>query len=123
MLNSEFLYSKLPELKEEILLENEYLGCNLPHSLFGNVLNPLVASLIKKDGYENNKLLRKIFDLYEQMAKYGDDAVRNLLQVTLLEYLWDDYTLYARSIKMMKDCTLAINKEISEYLYIPNNSN
>lgn len=119
MLNDVFLYSKLPELKEVILSESEYLGCDLPHSLYGNVLNPVVASLIKKDEYKNNKLLKKIFDLYEQMAKYGDESVKNLLQVTLLEYLWDDYTIYTRSLEMMGNYTLEINKEILDYLYLP----
>lgn len=119
MLNDVFLYSKLPELKEVILSESEYLGCNLPHSLYGNVLNPVVVSLIKKNEYKNNKLLKKIFDLYEQMAKYGDEDVKNLLQVTLLEYLWDDYTVYTRSLEVMGNYTLEINEGIHDYLYIP----
>ena len=119
MLNSKYLCSKLPELKEKIFIENEYLGQNLPHSLYGNVLNPIVVALIKEDGYENNDLLKKIFEFYEQMAKYGDEEVRNLLQVTLLEYLWDDYVVYTRSMKLMGKNTLKINKEISNYLYVP----
>lgn len=119
MLNDEFLYLKIPELKKKIISENKYLGCNLPHSLYGNILNPVVVSLIKKDEYKNNDLLKRIFNLYEQMAKYGDADVKNLLQVTLLEYLWDDYTVYTRSLKLMGNYTLKINKEILDYLYIP----
>lgn len=119
MLNDEFLFTKLPELKEKIISENKYLGCNLPHSLYGNILNLEVVSLIKKDGYKKNELLLKIFDLYEQMAEYGDDEVKNLLQVTLLEYLWDDYTVYNRSLELMGKNTLKINNEISKYMYIP----
>ena len=53
------------------------------------------------------------------MAKYGDEGVKNLLQVTLLEYLWDDYTIYTRSLEMMGNYTLEINKEILDYLYLP----
>lgn len=117
-LNAEFLHNWFPELCSEIDNEAEWSG-DLPHCLFGNILNPLVVSLIKNEEYDKNKLLEKIFDMYEQMAKYGDDEVKNLLQVTLLEYLWDDYVVYTLSLKMMGDHTLLINQDIAAYLHIP----
>lgn len=118
-LNASYLCSKFPELKDEINSENDYLGCNLPHSLYGNILNPLIIKLLNEDYYNKNDLLYRIFNFYEDLAEYGDEETRNLLQVTLLEYLWDDYVTYNRSIAMMGEKTKIINKEIGQYIRIP----
>lgn len=118
MLNAELLCLKLPELKSAIIEEDEYLGQNLPHSLFGNILNPTVTRLIKDERCEK-KLLTKIFCFYEELAKYGDDDVVDLLQVTLLEYLWDDYITYSESVKLMGEFTRDINDRIASYLIKP----
>ncbi len=120
MLDCNFLCSYIPELKEEIYAENEYLGENLPHCLFGNILNPLVVRMLRKDNFRENPLLIKIFEMYENLAIYGDMETRNLLQVTLLEYLWDEYLIYSRAVAMMGGKTREINEYISEYIRKPN---
>ncbi len=117
-LDCDFLCERFPELKDRIISENKWLGENLPHCLFGNVLNPLVAGLLKQNDYKTNSILERIFRMYEELAEYGDTETKNLLQVTLLEYLWDEYITYSRSLKLMGEHTRDINKNI-DYLSVP----
>ncbi|MBO5105216.1 MAG: hypothetical protein J6B74_09200 [Ruminococcus sp.] len=121
-LDCDFLCSEFPELKNLITAENEWLGENLPHCLFGNVLNPIVVRLLKKDDYKTNSLLERIFGMYEKFAEYGDTETKNLLQVTLLEYLWDEHITYSRALQLMGERTKEINKNIADYLYVPKKS-
>lgn len=114
-----FLCSRFPELKDLITAENEWLGENLPHCLFGNILNPLVVGLLKQDDYKTNHLLERIFSMYEDFAEYGDTETKNLLQVTLLEYLWDEYITYSRALKLIGERTKNVNKNIADYLSVP----
>lgn len=118
-LDCDFLCGRFPELTEKITAENEWLGENLPHCLFGNVLNPLVAGLLKQDDYKTNPVLERVFRMYEDLAEYGDTETKNLLQVTLLEYLWDEYTTYSRALELMGEHTRIINKDIINYLKVP----
>ncbi|MDE5861880.1 MAG: hypothetical protein K2H28_06750 [Ruminococcus sp.] len=117
-LDCDFLCGRFPELREKIIAENEWLGEKLPHCLFGNILNLLVTELLKKDDYRNNNLLERIFRMYEELAEYGDTETKNLLQVTLLEYLWDEYITYSRALELMGKETKLINQSI-DYLKIP----
>lgn len=120
-LDCDFLCSEFPELKNLITAENEWLGENLPHCLFGNVLNPIVVRLLKKDDYKTNSLLERIFGMYEKFAEYGDTETKNLLQVTLLEYLWDEHITYSRALQLMGEHTKEINRSI-DYLSVPKKS-
>ncbi|MDE5772254.1 MAG: hypothetical protein K2I06_11625 [Ruminococcus sp.] len=122
-LDCDFLCSRFPELKDSVVAENEWLGENLPHCLFGNVLNPLVTELLKQDDYKTSPILEKVFCMYEEFAEYGDTETKNLLQVTLLEYLWNEYITYSRSLELMGEHTRNINKNIADYLYIPPKTN
>lgn len=122
-LNCDFLCGRFPELKEQIISENEWLGENLPHCLFGNILNPLVIGLLKQDVYKSDNLLERIFAMYEDFAEYGDTETKNLLQVTLLEYLWDEYITYSRALELMGRHTKEINKNIADYLSVPKEIN
>lgn len=118
-IDCDFLCECLPELKDRIISENEWLGENLPHCLFGNVLNSLVSELLKQNDYRTNPMLKRIFRMYEDFAEYGDTETKNLFQVTLLEYLWDEYIVYSRALKLMGKYTREINKDIVNYLSVP----
>lgn len=118
-LDCAFLCGLFPEISEKIISENNWLGENLPHCLFGNVLNPLVSGLLRQKDYKTNPMLERIFRMYEDFAEYGDTGTQNLLQVTLLEYLWDDYITYSRAFELMGKYTRIINKDIINYLKIP----
>ena len=118
-LNASFLCEAFPELESEIRRIDAELGEQLPHCLFGDLFNPLMVRLLKSPEQEDALLARRIFDFYERLAEYGDEETRNLLQVTLLEYLWDDYEVYSRASEMMGEKTRLINQMIGSYLRKP----
>lgn len=53
------------------------------------------------------------------MAKSPDMEVKNLLQVTLLEYLWDNSITYNNAISHMLPDTKKISDQIGEYFGRP----
>ncbi|MDE5741167.1 MAG: hypothetical protein K2H90_01805 [Oscillospiraceae bacterium] len=117
-LNLDYLCSVFGEF-EDTIKNIASKNADLPHCLLGDFFNPLLTEMLKKPDYSINPSVAKILDFYEKLAEYGDNEVKNLLQVTLLEYLWDDYTVYTRTIEMMGEHTRSINKEIENYLHFP----
>lgn len=120
-LDARFLIEILPEYENEIVMEEQFLGEFLPHCIFGDVLNPKVVEQLKREGYLEDELLKRIFLMYEDFAVQGDEETQNLLQVTLLERLWDEKKTYERAMEMMGSGTRKIWDEIYEYLYVPTN--
>lgn len=57
--------------------------------------------------------------MYEDMAANGDDEVKSLLEVSLLEYLWDEKKTYEKAMKLMGECTREIWNDIGSYLNEP----
>ena len=117
-LNIDFLINIVPEFEKEIRDEADSIGQFLAHCIYGNVLNPNVVTLLKRDDYLENEILHRIFEMYENFAVWGDAETHNLLQVTLLEYLWDEKTTYERAPEIMGPNTKAIWDCIQEYLLI-----
>ena len=118
-LNSQFFSQRFPEFMEEIYKEEEFLGQFLPHCIFGDVLNEEIVKLLKQKDYLENQLLQRIFMMYEDFAVHGDEETQNLLQVTLLEYLWDEKVTYERALELMGDGTREIWEDIYRYIRIP----
>lgn len=119
-LNEEFIIERFPELKEQIGKQMNELGEFLPHVIFGNVFNQLTVSLLKEDDYLTNKTISRIFDMYEDLASNGDSEAQNLVQVTLLECLWDEKITYNRALELIGEHTKKLWNDIHNYLYIPN---
>ncbi len=118
-LNEEFIIKRFPELKEQVEEEMSGLGEFLPHVIFGNVFNPLTVSLLKQDDYLTNKTIIRIFDMYEDLSSNGDNETQNLVQVTLLEYLWDEKITYNRALKLIGEHTKKLWNDIDNYFCIP----
>jgi hypothetical protein len=116
MMNVAFVENRFPELQKRIDAMKVSWGEEPipPHCLFGDVFDAYLVSLLKEN--KEQKQIRKIFDFYEELAEFGDAEVRNLLQVTLLEYLWDDAVVYWNARSYMGEKTLLINQEIGAYL-------
>ena len=116
----DILYRRFPLLKSLIDTEMQTFECYKPglHVLYGNVLNPYVTELLKTPNESDE--IRKIFSFYEELAISDDEEVRNLLQVTLLECLWDDFIVFDRAISYMLPETKKINEIIGAYLNKPN---
>ena len=89
----------------------------LPHCFLGDVLNCYVTELLRKN--TDQQQIQKIFNFYEELASSGDWNVSNLLQVTLLEYLWDEKPVYKNALKYMLPNTRSFNNAIARYLEEP----
>ncbi len=118
-LDARFLIEIVPEYENEIVMEEQFLGEFLPHCIFGDVLNPKVVEQLKRESYLENEFLKRIFLMYEDFAVQGDEETQNLLQVTLLERLWDEKKTYERAMEMMGSGTRKIWDNIYKDLYIP----
>ena len=117
-LNTDFIISRFPELRQQVTDETRGFDEFLPHAVFGGVFNRLTADLLKQDGYRNDALLLRIFAMYEELSANGDFETQNLVQVTLLEYLWDEKTTYQRATELMGAHTRESWNEIT-YLSVP----
>ncbi|MCR5542454.1 MAG: hypothetical protein K6F71_16740 [Ruminococcus sp.] len=117
-LNEKFITDRFPELAELVSIETEGYDEFLPHVVFGNVFNGLAVSFLKLDSYKQSDTLKRIFDMYEELALHGDEETKNLVQVTLLEYLWDEKITYERAKEFMGENTKKLWAQI-EYLSAP----
>ena len=93
--------------------QNYYPNIVPPHVFYGDVLNEFVFKLLEEN--KEKELLQRIFAFYEEMAICGDDNVENVLQVTLLEYLWDDFTVLTRAYRYMHPKTKKLCDELQYY--------
>ena len=71
------------------------------------------------DECQDNIKIEKVFTFLEDMAVSEDQEVRNLLQVTVLEYLRSWYLLQSRSEKLMLPETKKIFDCVKSYLKEP----
>ena len=67
-LDGKYITDIFPEAEQQINDELDGLNEFLPHIIFGNVLNPIVIRLLKRDDYSNSKQLLQVFDMYEDFA-------------------------------------------------------
>ena len=117
-------YEELAELLEERFprLSERFAECayvrELNHCYYGDILNPYIKELLKSD-ITNEVAIKKVFGFYEKLASNGDEKTVELLQVTLLEYLWDEKIVYERALMYMQPKTREVNEKISDYLNIP----
>ena len=71
------------------------------------------------DECQDNIKIEKVFSFLEDMAVSEDQEVRNLLQVTILEYLRSWYLLQNKSEKFMLPETKKIFAHVKSYLQEP----
>lgn len=96
-----------PLLEEHI----EYNGELLPHVFFGEC-NEYFIQLLEK---EKTDKLEKLFNFFERMATKGDDYVKELLIVTILERLGDDKKILNTTYKYMGKETRKVSDEIEKF--------
>lgn len=118
-LTSQYLSDYFPELKKEIDYKMTFFEEELPHCLYADILNPFLKEYFITPKSENKKLVNKIFCFYENLAENGDSEVKNLLQVSLLEPLWDCKESYDGAQSFMGVKTKLIFNNISSYLNTP----
>ena len=118
-LDAGFITKRFPELKAQVEKETQGHDEFLAHVVFANVFNALTAELLKKDEYLHNDTLDRIFDMFEELSTDGDEETKNLVQVTLIEHLWDDKTTYSRAHELIGENTKALWNDIGSYLRTP----
>ena len=112
------LMSRFPELRSFYKEQFDFWeGAPPQHCFYAAALNKFVANLLLDN--QKEAMISRIFDFYEEMAQSDDAEVTNLLQVTLLEYLWDDKLVFERACQYMRPKTRQINDLIGAYLKIP----
>lgn len=134
-LNSSLLFSRFPELNDRITASLELDG--LPHCLFETVLSPVLRGYFdkhdfscvktnrqKKSALKNAEpLVLRIFEFYEELAVSEDEEVQNLLQVSLLEPLYNNKRSYMGARLFMSANTCTFFENCAEYLNVPNGEN
>ena len=118
-LTSQYLLKTFPEFKKEINAQTAFLEEELPHCIYADVLNPFLLGYFKKPNSNDTELVERIFGFYEDLAVNGDSETKSLLQVSLLEPLWDHRESYSGAQKFMENETKVIFDSISAYLNIP----
>lgn len=118
-LTSQYLLDLFPELQKEINAQVSFLGEELPHCIYADVLNPFLRRYFKTPDPNDEGLVERIFDFYEVLAKNGDSDTKCLLEVSLLEPLWDNKESYIGALRFMKDETRLIFDGLSAYLNLP----
>jgi len=88
-----------------------------PHIVYGETIVPYVKNLLRDE--KNPVELHQVFSFFEDIAQSEDEETRNLLQVTILESLWDEKEIYEKSQNYMFPATKQINNLIGTYLRIP----
>lgn len=94
---AELFMQVFPEQKEKALEDIEFFGEVLGHVFYTNMLfhEPDLRELLKEN--QNPELIRKYCRFIERMWLDGDDAVINIVCVSILEMLFDDEKSGSRS--------------------------
>jgi len=79
---------------------NDY-GKVLGHVFFGDAINETLTVLLKKN--EDINTIQRYINFINYMYKIGDDAVKNIVIVTILEYLGDDKQVLSNAYNLLDD--------------------
>ncbi|WP_335871882.1 DUF7674 family protein [Bacillus sp. 2205SS5-2] len=96
-------------LEQHVKFNNEIL----PHVFFGECNDYFIDFLVKE---ENSRDLVKLFEFFESMAIKGDEFVKELLSVTILERLGDNKEVLNKAYKYMGKETRKASDEIEKQL-------
>lgn len=118
-LTSDYLCTLFPEFKKSIEEKMQFYETELPHCLYADILNPFLKDYFMNPCMKKEEIVNRIFDLYEDIAKNGDFESKNLLEVSLLEPLYDTKQSYLGAIMFMKNETKKLFNNLSSYLKIP----
>lgn len=107
-LDENYISAYFPELKEQLISQKDDYSEFLPHIIFANIFARSVADLLMQEDRSKDDFIHRAFEMYEDLAANGDTEVKNLVQVSLLEYLWDEKTTYEKTKKLMGEHTREI---------------
>lgn len=104
-LTSKYMLGLFSEFEKEISKQMVSLEEELPHCIYANVLNPFLRNYFRFPNKAHEPLVRRIFAFFDDLAQNGDEESRNLLQVSLLEPLYDCKESYYGALKLMTNET------------------
>ncbi|HBV68409.1 MAG TPA: resolvase [Clostridiales bacterium] len=96
----------LPSSKSEYRKSIEYNGEILETVIIEDVFMPEIIKLLSED--TNIKLLKHIFDYFEEVSNYEDDYLLNIFSITVLEMLGNDKTILGIAQKYMGPKTMQL---------------
>lgn len=108
-----------PEFERAVTEEITFLEEELPHCIYANVINPYLRRYYKFLNKVHELLVQRIFDFFDDLAQNGDEESENLLQVSLLEPLYDTKESYYGALKLLTGETREIFDLISKYVNKP----
>lgn len=101
------LIDEFKDLKPVLQEHLDFYEELLPHVYFGEC-NEFFISYINED---NPQMLQRLFGVFEIMATEGNDQVKNILCVTILERLGDDRNVLNIARKYMGKETRKLSDE------------
>lgn len=112
---SNLLIQEIPELTEKYRKELEWWEDEEPgpHNIYGDVLNPYLLGLLRKDN--QNKKLKKVFSFIEELANSNSKKVQEVVAVTVLERLSTEPDLLKKAEKYMGPKTMQFLGELKEF--------
>lgn len=106
---------RLPDGKRILFEHTEFYGELLLHIIVGEMINYPLTKLLREN--DDPQQIKVYCDVIEDMWHFGDNAVINAMEVSVLEYLTDDPVLWQRfGTYISKEFRWHINDES-----IPNN--
>ncbi len=107
-----------PEYQEEYRLHLQKYGRILSHVFFGDIINPELSDLLRMN--RNTDVIRVYIDFIDEMYRSGDDDIRNVVEVTILEYLGDSETVLRNAFTYFSEELMLASKEIEADWEWPN---
>lgn len=81
----------------------------LGHVFFCEI-NPVLSGLLREN--RDSAGIRRYMDFLEEMYREGDADVRNIVQVTILEYLGDDEAVLRGAFEYFSEALMEASREV-----------
>jgi len=103
-----------PEYKPYYIEHIDSYGEILGHVFFGDCVNLKLFDLLQK--HTDKDMIRKYISFIEEMFRNGNDAVQNIVYVTILEYLGDDEVVLQNAYSYFTQELIAASKLIENQI-------
>jgi len=97
------------EYQEHVNDYDEIFG----HVFFGYVINPVLSRLLIEN--KSIQLIQKYISFIEDMYANGDDAVKSVVEVTILEYLGDNDIALTTAFAYFSEGLMLASKKIEAF--------
>lgn len=105
---------KFPEYKQAYYEHIDYYDELLGHVFFGDSINKTLTELLKKN--DDIDTIQRYINFINLMYRMGDDAVKNIVIVTILEYLGDDKEVLTNAYYLFNNDIIKASIENEKFL-------